>query len=172
MTAPLVVRPLQAYRYWRLDREGGQPVLRSLYYATLWPAHGPLQASCEAAPCRLAAWVRQVLSWSGGRRGAPNWGCQGGIYACTGLDPAAAVELSPQPQRGLLVESWPVVGAVLLWGHVIQHEHGYRAEYARPLTLCAPPAQLRGRETRALIEAVAHRYAIELESDVTELTRR
>jgi len=172
VTAPLVVGPLQAYRHWHVEREGGQPVLRSLYYATLWPAHGPLQAACEAASCRLAAWVRQVLSRSGVRRGAPIWGCHCGIYACTGLDHAAAVELSPQPQRGLLVESWPVVGAVLLWGHVIQHEHGYRAEYARALKLFAASAQLRGRESRALLEAVAHRYAIELVSDVTELTRR
>jgi len=172
VTAPLVVGPLQAYRYWRVDREGGQPVLRSLYYATPWPAHGPLQAACEAAPCRLAAWVRQVLSRRGGRRRAPIWGCHCGIYGVTRMDHVEPIAMLPQPQRGLVVESWPVVGVVLLWGRVIQHAHGYRAEYARPVTLFAAPAQLRGRESRAVIEAAAHRYAIELVSDVEELTRR
>jgi hypothetical protein len=61
---------------------------------------------------------------------------------------------------------------VLLWGRVIQHEHGYRAEYARPLKLLAIPDLLRGRKIRPLIEAVAQRYAIEVVSDVGELTRR
>ena len=172
MTAPLVVGPLQAYRWWCVVREGGRPVLRSRYYATLWPAHGPLQAACEAAPCRLAAWVRQVLSRSGGRRGAPIWGCHCGIYGVTRMDHVEPIAMLPQPQRGLVVESWPVVGVVSLWGRVIQHEQGYRAEYARPLKLCAAPAQVRDRESHAVIEAVAHRYAIELVSDVTELTRR
>jgi hypothetical protein len=40
------------------------------------------------------------------------------------------------------------------------------------VTLFAAPVQLRGRESRAVLEAAAHRYAIELVSDVEELTRR
>jgi hypothetical protein len=88
------------------------------------------------------------------------------------MDHVEPIEMLPWSQRGLVVESWPVVGAVSLWGRVIQHKHGYRAEYARPLKLCAAPAQLRGRESRAVIEAVADQYAIELVSDVEELTRR
>jgi hypothetical protein len=79
VTASLVVGPVQGYRYWRLERADGQPVLRSLYYATPWPAHLPLQASCEAASCRLAAWVRHVLSRSSVRRAAPR--PRGGVNA-------------------------------------------------------------------------------------------
>jgi len=54
VTSQLVVGPLQGYRWWCVEPEGGQPVLRSFYYATPWPAEGP-QASCEA-PSR--AWSR------------------------------------------------------------------------------------------------------------------
>jgi len=172
VTAPLVVGPLLAYRYWRVERDGGQPVLRSLYYATPWPAHGPLQASCETAPRGLAAWARLVLSRRGVRHAAPTRGCQCGIYGLTRLLSGETIEMPHPSQRGRLVASWPAAGVVLLWGRVIQHAHGYRAEYARPVKICAAPAPLRGRESRAVIEAVAHRYAIEFVADVAELTRR
>jgi len=172
VTAPLVVGPLQGYRCWRVDREGGQPILRSLYHSTAWPAAGPLQASCEAATHRLTAWVRHVLSRGAVGHAAPTWGCECGIYGCSRLDDAAAIERGSQLPRGPLGDPCQVVGVVFLWGRVIQHEHGYRAEYARPLKLLAGPALWRGREVRLLIEAVAHRYAIELVSEVGELTRR
>ena len=55
---------------------------------------------------------------------------------------------------------------------MIQHLQGYRAEYARPLKLCATPAQSRERESRMLIDAVAHRFAITVVADADDLTRR
>ena len=75
------------------------------------------------------------------------------------------------PQRGPWVDGWPVVGAVSLWGRVIAHAHGYRAEYARPLELFAFPAQSCDRERLAVLEAIAHRYAIAGVSDVGERRR-
>lgn len=171
MTAQLVVGPLQGYRCWRVERDGGQTVLRSLYYPTPWPAHGPLQASCESKPGLLGAWIRHVLSRDGVHHPAPSWACQCGIYGLARFEHAETVERAPRSQRGRAVESWQVVGAVLLWGRVMQHEHGYRAEYARPLKLLALPALLRTPESRASIEAVAQRYALEIVSDVEALTR-
>jgi hypothetical protein len=172
VTAPLVVGPLQGYRCWRVDHEAGQPVLRSLYHATAWPANGPLQASCEAAARRFAAWVRQILSRGARPHAAPTWGCQCGIYACTRLDDAATIEPTPRLPSGPRGDPGTVVGVVLLWGRVIQHEGGYRAEYARPLKLLAGPPLRRGPEGRPLLEAVAERYAVELVSEMGELVRR
>jgi hypothetical protein len=142
-----------------------------MYYPTPWPADGPLRASCEAASRRLAAWVRHALSWSSADHAAPRWGCQCGIYGLARPEDADVLDASPRPQRTLLADSWQVVGAVLLWGRVIQHDHGYRAEYARPVKLLAASAALDTPEARSLMEAVAQRYEMHLVSDVGALIR-
>jgi hypothetical protein len=78
--------------------------------------------------------------------------------------------MSPQVcQRGLFGRSLQVFGVVLLWGRVIQHENGFRAEYARPLKLLTVPALIRGREMRSLLESAAQRYSIELVPGMEEL---
>ncbi len=51
-------------------------------------------------------------------------------------------------------------GSVLLWGRVIRHAYGYRAEYARPHRLLAMP-HLR-KDKQALLVATAQRYHLML----------
>jgi hypothetical protein len=142
-----------------------------MYYPTPWPAGGPLRASCETTSRRLAAWVRRALSWSSADHAAPRWGCQCGIYGLARPEDADALEASPRPQRSRLADNWQVVGAVFLWGRVIQHDHGYRAEYARPVKLLAASAAVDTPEGRSLMDAVSQRYEIQLVSDVEALTR-
>jgi len=83
--------------------------------------------------------------------------------------------MSPQVyQRGLFERVVHVVGTVLLWGRVIQHEHGYRAEYARPLKLLTVPSLVRAsrsvsRDTDRLLDAVAKRYSMQLVARADEL---
>ena len=69
------------------------------------------------------------------------------------------------PDRGAVA-----LGVVLLWGRVIQHARGYRAEYARPLKLLMVPPQLHAGRVNTLLEAVAQRYAIQIVSRATDLT--
>jgi hypothetical protein len=74
--------------------------------------------------------------------------------------------------RGLGVQ---VLGGVLLWGRVIQHEKGFRAEYARPMSLArdVPRTGLSRSvesEIEALFDAVTKRYGIPLVSRLEELT--
>lgn len=171
MSASLVVGPVQGYRYWRVEWDHGQPVLRSLYRATLWPAQDPLQATCEAKPDRVSAWFRQVLHRETARHVAPTWGCECGIYGLARFDRTENLEISPQCQRGLFGDHWQVAGVVLLWGRVVQHERGYRAEYARPAKLLAVPGLARGREIRDLLDAVAQRYAVDVVPDPEHLAR-
>ncbi|HTX54868.1 MAG TPA: hypothetical protein VMD08_15795 [Candidatus Baltobacteraceae bacterium] len=64
------------------------------------------------------------------------------------------------------------MGVVLLWGRVIQHEHGYRAEFARPLQLLTVPAGWRDRAIDSLLTATARRYAIPLVTQVDGLQCR
>ena len=45
----------------------------------------------------------------------------------------AGIFAHKRPEHVLKQESnWTVVGTALLWGDVVEHEHGYRAEFARP----------------------------------------
>ncbi len=57
-----------------------------------------------------------------------------------------------------LAQGIQVAGSVLLWGRVIQHTSGYRAEYARPLRLLAAPEL--SPTKRVLLDGVAARYGI------------
>jgi hypothetical protein len=58
-----------------------------------------------------------------------------------------------------------------LWGRVVQHDRGYRAEYARPLRLLTIPSLVRVRDAEGLLEAVARRYRIPLVASAEELNR-
>lgn len=175
MTPSLVVGPLRGYRYWQVKWHGDQPVLRSLYRSTIWPAEGPLRATCEKRPGSLASWVRSLLSSRAETHSTPQWGCGCGIYALTRLDTDEPLEMSPQVyQRGLFERVVHVVGVVQLWGRVIQHEQGYRAEYARPLRVLTVPSHARvsrsaSHDIASLLDAVAQRYSIQLVTRVEEL---
>jgi hypothetical protein len=60
---------------------------------------------------------------------APALNCSCGIYATRTLrDPGSAWRSGPQYARH-------VIGAVALWGRVVEHESGYRAQHARPVAL-------------------------------------
>jgi hypothetical protein len=170
VSGPLVIGPLRAYRCWQVKWQGDQPELRSVYYSTVWPAGTPLRATCERRPSSLAEWIRGLFSRRAERptHPAPSWGCQCGVYGFARLD-MDELERSPQvagrdPDRGVTA-----LGVVLLWGRVIQHELGYRAEYARPLTLLRLPPELHTQRSGELLDAVASRYAVPLVSRVTEL---
>lgn len=56
---------------------------------------------------------------------APTYHCECGFWACSSL------EVLEDTLRGLYGgERCLVLGSVLLWGHVVRHEYGYRAQYA------------------------------------------
>jgi hypothetical protein len=173
MTAPLVVGPVQAYRRWRVDWHGSEPVMRSVYFATSWPAQGPLHAICEKKAGPVAAWVRRLLSKPPPTHPAPSWTCRCGIYGLTRFEREDHLETPQIYGHGLFGPSIvQVAGSVLLWGRVIQHEQGYRAEYARPLKLLIVPAFVRGGETKHLLDAGAERYGLTLVTTIKQLARR
>ncbi len=160
MTSSLAIGPLRAYRYWYMKWHGGQPVLQSLYTSTLWPPDAPLRAACEK-PWSLTAWIKKTLLRSGDDvHTTPSLCCGCGIYALTHLDGSE--------RRELFVEGGiHVCGLVLLWGRVIQHTHGYRAEYARPIKLLA--VRQLDHEKRYLLDAVAQRYRVSVVDRLDQL---
>jgi hypothetical protein len=82
---------------------------------------------------------------------APVWDCSCGFYAYK-TDASLSTSEYLAISRGLTVG-----GRVALWGRVVDHELGYRAEHAYPQVL-----YLRGdRRYDELIRRLADRYAIE-----------
>jgi hypothetical protein len=122
--------PILAYRVWWITLDDGEPQnLRSLTYKIRWKPRRPLRAHC------LFELSRRQASFH------PNEQCPClthtcGVYALkdpVGLDAWGKV-YGTYTQANLL----RVVGQVALWGKVLQHELGYRAEYAYPVSFVAP----------------------------------
>ena len=111
------VGELVGWRTWEVRDDG------SLWSRLPWPS-GTLHAQC--------------LSWSTGifHGAPPDLYCTCGIYAVR-----TALDLVDQPGS----ERWErvgtgeaVAGQIALWGFVIEHERGWRAERARPVSLALP----------------------------------
>jgi hypothetical protein len=83
----------------------------------VWPADAEAVARCESD------------------HAAPREDCACGIYAAR--DPAAILSYLRGRDEPATVAR--VLGRVQLWGRVIEHEAGWRAERARPLEVWLPP---------------------------------
>jgi hypothetical protein len=107
---PDSIEPVTGWRAWALAQTpDGRPELRPIIYAgERWPAGEPARAECPPHA-------------SSGHR-APEADCSCGLYAVDGLDRLPAV-------TGRDVT---VIGSVSMWGTLIEHESGLRAELAYP----------------------------------------
>lgn len=115
MRVPDFISPIVGWRVWQWDSAG----LKSLN-GEPWQPGKPLQAGCrDHAP--------------GHSHDAPEFDCSCGIYAAKTLD---------HLRRTQFWHFGTVRGEVGLWGSVVQHEAGYRAEFAYPKTLHLPSETL------------------------------
>jgi hypothetical protein len=120
---PDYVSPIVAYRVWRLGRSG----LTSLSRGERWPTGHALTARCN----RVAGLC--VGSHNNGHQ-APQESCTCGIYAVKSLGQLrrmryAAFAICREPYL------W---GEVYLWGVVVEHKLGWRAQFAYPKNLVVP----------------------------------
>jgi hypothetical protein len=138
-----IAGPILAHRRWRIYGEN----LSSLNFKVFIEPGVPQKAACLAV-------VRYGSHGEKDQRLSPYSGCTCGHYAYKRMESLA--HLTP-------AESC-VDGLVALWGKIIEHELGYRAEYAYPHTLWEPkrstvmpgfPVAQQGR-----IEELAVRYGI------------
>ena len=106
--ASLYAEPIEAWRTWTLVGSGTEVrLLPLLGDRRPWPTREPARAICARRR----------------RHAVPCIECTCGYYATTGLDP---LRHSRDPS---------VLGSVALWGRVIEHRLGYRAEFAYPQRL-------------------------------------
>jgi hypothetical protein len=131
---PDYVSPIIGYRVWRWEAAG----LRSLNFVPWIPG------KAMGARCRVVYGVKVngQLEAADGMHDAPQMNCTCGVCA------AKAVEHLRQSG----CERCGVFGEVYLWGSVVEHQIGWRAEFAYPKTLCLPldtlPLTLRGIQAR------------------------
>lgn len=128
------------YRYWYIWRTtaGTMTLVSPVMSVFTWEPMRRAEATCRHHP------------------GVPSVDCSCGIHAWKEADG----HVIPVSGRDLLV----AVGEVSLWGTVLEHERGYRAQYAYPYALEIHPAP-------ALITGVRNSSAVtRAESAALELT--
>ena len=114
---------------WSVVAVDGGLRLSSLSYHELWEPGEALAARCRRTLAALP-WGRLPL------HDAPAYDCCCGIHALASARLAAAC--LDRPAEGRRREVQRVVGAVSLWGRVVEAEHGWRAAFGYPLRLVVP----------------------------------
>jgi hypothetical protein len=124
MSVPDYISPIVGYRVWTLSTMG----LKSLCGEQWHPAQS------LAARCRASAVVGPVVgrSEAADAHDAPQEKCTCGIYAIKTL----------HHFRSAGFERFGVCGEVFLWGKVVEHEFGWRAQLAYPKNLFLSPDAL------------------------------
>jgi hypothetical protein len=117
VTIPDYISPVVGYRVWQWDARG----LRSLN-GEKWFAHQPLAAVCRADVCGSIAGLSKATH---NPAELPSFSCTCGVYAARTME-----HLRQCGYRKLGVH-----GEVFLWGTVVEHERGWRAQFAYPKTL-------------------------------------
>lgn len=118
---------LTGWRLWRIKEHLGVPELCPVWidHAPAWPGRQPASAQCLIDP---------VASRRSSCSLAPTRECGCGLYAYRLRTP-----VGPEFNyaKGDLWDRW-AGGRVALWGRLLEHQAGYRAEYAYPLSLFVP----------------------------------
>jgi hypothetical protein len=117
MMVPDYISPVVGYRVWQWDAAG----LRSLN-GEKWSAHHPLSAVCRADACGSIAGLSKATH---NPVELPYFSCTCGVYA--------AKTTEHLHQCGY--KKFGVHGEVYLWGKVVEHERGWRAQFAYPKAL-------------------------------------
>jgi hypothetical protein len=114
--------PILAWRLWRLHRDaGGDLRLAPTTPRADWEPGVAIRATCSGAHTRLYVVFNPELAPT---HRSPMPGCTCGIHA---MKDGARLARSMTPAA--------VIGRVAMWGRVIEHSKGWRAEFAYPSRL-------------------------------------
>ena len=124
MNIPDYISPIVGHRVWRWDTTG----LKSLC-GEPWPPGKPLAAGCRYASSGRLAGRAEAMDDA---HEAPQAGCTCGVYAARSL---AHLRAAGYTQYG-------IHGEVFLWGTVVEHALGWRAQFAYPKNFFLSPDAL------------------------------
>jgi hypothetical protein len=137
VSAPDYADALIGWRVWCVVRDGGELRLGSVIQDDVWPVGTPFVARCRAHEPP----ANRLLLRSPEAHAAPAAGCTCGVYAVR--EPAAAwTYLRGRDEPHTVAR---VIGRVRLWGRVVEHEDGWRAERAYPLDVYTGDRAVRTR---------------------------
>lgn len=143
--------PIIGWRVWDAYADDG--LLRSVFQTDIWPPGVRFDARCR----------RQGMIYLAGREcaEAPRTACCCGIYAVSDSENLEAFPRYTKEWSGQRRVAFEIVGTVSLWGRVIQHEDGYRAQHAYPYSLWVKPPT-HGRHSRDTVELACSKLAMRL----------
>jgi len=121
MTVPDFISPVVGYRVWQWGATG----LRSLN-GEKWVAHQPLSAVCRAD---VGGSIAGLSKSRHNPAELPCFSCTCGVYAAKTIEHL----------RQCGYKKFGVHGEVYLWGKVVEHRLGWRAQFAYPKSLFLPP---------------------------------
>jgi len=121
VNTPDYISPIVGYRVWQWDAAG----LRSLNGEPCLPGR-PLAAGCGAAAHGTIVGRSEAVHDA---HEPPYSDCTCGVYATKNVEHLR--------QSGY--EQYGIHGEVYLWGTVVEHERGWRAQFAYPKSLFLPP---------------------------------
>jgi len=124
MNVPDYISPLVAYRVWQWDNTG----LKSLCGEPWHPAQ-PLAARCRVYSAGTVVGRAEAAHDA---HDAPQANCTCGVYASKSLEHLRTTGYA----------RYGIHGEVNLWGTVVEHEQGWRAQLAYPRNLFLPPNAL------------------------------
>lgn len=128
----IVREPIVGWRQWNFMYPH---FLANLGNDTIYVPREKIEARCEH--CEQYSTIdTSVLRKDHGALQAPHLTCMCGIYAYK-EKPRLLREITKNPYSGL---SRLVYGEINLWGKVIEHEDGYRAQFGYPRRLWCTPA--------------------------------
>jgi hypothetical protein len=129
MNIPDYCDALTAYRAWDVKSNG---LLVGQHVHETWPPYEAMQARCTEPIMGGDPHLQD-----GKYLPAPIFKCGCGVHAHKTIEATRTRlrTLEAHNYFNSMISTW-VWGTVKLWGRVIEHEHGYRAEYAYPADLC------------------------------------
>lgn len=179
MLIPDYFEPIVGWRGWNVDAEGG---LRGAARSELWVPGQPAVAVCANAGNKYQYGYNPQTKPNHLEVGVPQQACTCGFYAYKSLETElkqlldsmdmewdyGSRRLVPKPRvHATYIQQ--TLGQVNLWGRVIVHQRGYRAQYAYPKAIIVSESVGEQR-----IENIRKYYKIEVEvvPDITEFLRR
>lgn len=159
--------PIIAYRIWKVSPEGR---LSTAYRNSgKWPWMKPYSAACDGGQGKWTyLGMPLTIQWADQPKpadhDAPHFYCSCGLYGYKSIK--CLEQTFEQYYKGECV-----LGRVALWGKIVEHKDGYRAEYGYPQVLYYPDESmmdsrnwadgLAGKEMVSPIRLAAQKYGID-----------
>lgn len=167
-----VGEPLVGHRIWRVERRHGLLVLTGVFHRVHWPHRKQMRARC------LTKRMPQVAGpfANAGAHGKPsrvntdhtNHVAPGpkphecGIYAVSHEKPENAWGATANVGNVGNLYADICTGTVKLWGRIVLHEKGWRAQYAYPHRLTLQPCEANLEHAPLMALELADRYGVKV----------